>query len=504
VAFGPRPEYRISEEIGSPVTFGWSQPVVLLPRNFEQLPPSMQEAVLCHEAVHVERRDWAITVAEELVRAVFWFHPAIWWLLGEIQLAREQAVDREVVERTQARDEYVDTLLAVAGAKLEMDLAPAPLFLRKRHLKQRVVAMVKEVRMSKTRLISTLMASLAMLAAACWFVTAAFPLAAEPQVVADAPGVAVEMNGAQLMHRSPVKYPADAIAKGVQGTVVVQARLAADGTVVDASISSGPDELRKAVLQSVLNWHFSKELGGSSRTVTVNFQLPAQETAPAEAAAAVVAPPLRVTTSSETLPTSSANLHTIASITVNGLSDQARSDLLAALPVHVGDTNSNELMAATTSAVHAFDEHLGLGWRMSKDGTVLTIAPADTTNGVISSVHVMANSGQVGTNTSAAMKNRQVVGGEAMAANLIYGPKPAYPPLAKQARISGVVHLSAYIGTDGTVQSLAVIPPAHPLLAPAAMDAVRTWRYKPTLLNGQPVEVQTTIDVSFMLADDQQ
>jgi periplasmic protein TonB len=95
---------------------------------------------------------------------------------------------------------------------------------------------------------------------------------------------------------------------------------------------------------------------------------------------------------------------------------------------------------------------------------------------------------------------RLQIGGNVQAAMLIDGPKPVYPPLAKQARISGVVHLHAFISKEGTIQSLSVIPPAHPLLAPAALEAVRRWRYKPTLLNGEPVEVETTIDVSFMLS----
>jgi protein TonB len=95
---------------------------------------------------------------------------------------------------------------------------------------------------------------------------------------------------------------------------------------------------------------------------------------------------------------------------------------------------------------------------------------------------------------------RVQIGGNVQAAMLIYGPKPVYPPLAKQARISGTVHLHAFISKEGTIQTLTVIPPAHPLLAPAAVDAVRQWRYKPTMLNGEPVEVETTIDVSFMLA----
>lgn len=95
---------------------------------------------------------------------------------------------------------------------------------------------------------------------------------------------------------------------------------------------------------------------------------------------------------------------------------------------------------------------------------------------------------------------RVTIGGNVQAALLVYGPKPQYPPLARQARISGVVHLHAFISKEGTIQTLTVIPPAHPLLAPAALEAVRQWRYKPTMLNGEPVEVETTIDVSFMLA----
>ena len=95
---------------------------------------------------------------------------------------------------------------------------------------------------------------------------------------------------------------------------------------------------------------------------------------------------------------------------------------------------------------------------------------------------------------------RVVIGGNVQAAMLIDGPKPSYPPLAKQARVQGVVHLHAFISKEGTIETLTVIPPAHPLLAPAALEAVRRWRYKPTLLNGEPVEVETTIDVSFMLS----
>jgi protein TonB len=71
-----------------------------------------------------------------------------------------------------------------------------------------------------------------------------------------------------------------------------------------------------------------------------------------------------------------------------------------------------------------------------------------------------------------------------------------YPPLAKQARIQGVVLLEAVISKDGAIDNLRVIS-GHPLLTQAAIDAVKQWRYKPTLLNGEPVEVVTTITVNF-------
>jgi len=94
---------------------------------------------------------------------------------------------------------------------------------------------------------------------------------------------------------------------------------------------------------------------------------------------------------------------------------------------------------------------------------------------------------------------RITVGGNVQQAMLIYQPKPVYPPLAKQARIQGTVKFTAIIGRDGTIQNLTLVS-GHPLLVQAATEAVKQWRYKPTLLNGEPVEVVTQIDVNFTLS----
>jgi protein TonB len=82
---------------------------------------------------------------------------------------------------------------------------------------------------------------------------------------------------------------------------------------------------------------------------------------------------------------------------------------------------------------------------------------------------------------------------------LIHQIKPTYPPLARQARIQGSVVLQAVIAKDGTIQNLRLVS-GHPMLAPAAIDAVKQWRYKPYFLNGEPVEVETQITVNFTLS----
>jgi len=83
---------------------------------------------------------------------------------------------------------------------------------------------------------------------------------------------------------------------------------------------------------------------------------------------------------------------------------------------------------------------------------------------------------------------------------LVHQVKPVYPAVARAARIQGAVVLTALIGKDGAVQELELVS-GHPLLVPAAMEAVKQWRYRPYVLNGEPVLVQTTINVNFTLAN---
>ena len=91
------------------------------------------------------------------------------------------------------------------------------------------------------------------------------------------------------------------------------------------------------------------------------------------------------------------------------------------------------------------------------------------------------------------------VGGGISEANLIRRVQPAYPPIARSTRIEGTVEFTATISKEGIIEHLQLVH-GHPLLVKAAEEAILQWRYRPTLLNGEPVEVVTDILVKFILS----
>lgn len=453
-AVAPHADFRRSPSLGGPVTFGLLRPVVVLPGHFAELPADVQEAIVCHELLHVRRHDWIVTVAEQAVRAALWFHPAVWWLTGQAQLAREQTVDGEAVALTGNREQYLNALLAMAGNRPALDLAPAALFLRKRHLKNRVALLLKEVTMSKRSLISFCATSCGVLLAAGWLALRTFPLQAAP-----APQEAADSN---LLHSVPPKYPRAAREKHIEGAVVLEVHIDAEGHVSDAKVVSGPEELRSAALEAILQWHYSPQAMTlpAVTQVTMNFKLPLQGAPHSK-------PGME-------LP---ADWHgTLKSIQVDGLTPAARDELLQRLPVHEGDTVDADIMVSLTKTVRDFDEHLHVWLSPDEPHTLrISLAPA-------------AGPGAP----------RIRVGGNVQQAKLVIKVNPVYPPEAKAEGIQGKVVLQAILAKDGTVANLVVLS-GDPMLAAASLEAVRQWQYQTTLLNGDPVEVVTQIDVNFTL-----
>jgi len=170
----PRAEFRWSDEVQQPVTLGIRRPLVLLPRRFDELTVDAKRAVACHELLHIERRDWLWTVLEAHVRALFWFHPAVWWLIDRMQLLREQVIDCIVVERTSTRRDYMQALMIFAESRRPAVLSSA--FLRRRHLRSRLGQLVKENHMSIRRLVCTMAALTLIVGGVTMAIVRALPL----------------------------------------------------------------------------------------------------------------------------------------------------------------------------------------------------------------------------------------------------------------------------------------------------------------------------------------
>jgi TonB family protein len=164
--------------------------------------------------------------------------------------------------------------------------------------------------------------------------------------------------------------------------------------------------------------------------------------------------------------------------------------LLARLPVKVGDIFYSNQLESVRRAVREFDEHL----------RITLNSPPTADGGREVTIRIFLPDGQMapGAQGAGAVPKRIRVGGALQAARLEHSLPPDYPALAKQAGVEGLVLLEAVIGQDGAIENLDVTQgPA--LLVPAAIAAVKAWRYKPTLLNGEAVEVVTEIAVDFRL-----
>ncbi len=504
----PEAEILVSRNVTSPVTFGVWNAVVLLPERFRDLGLDERRSIVCHELIHVQRRDWAVAIAEELVRSILWFHPAVWWLLGQIQLTREQVVDEAVIECTGDRNRYLDALLAIASLRLSADLAPAPLFLKKRHLRQRVESIVSGVNMTKRNLLFPLAAALATLPVVIGIAAWQFPLRAAPQEAVDDAGVEVQLGAVRTLHRTGVPFPDEARAKHLSGTVVANITVDDKGEVTGAQAVSGPDELRKPVVQSILNWHFSLDSPTAPHSFEVAVRFDGGQAAPARTGNSILLP-----VSEPDAP------RTIESINLSNLPATLREKVTQADVLHVGDVLSRQNLPTLEAALRSVDDHLQMiavvtqlreagdpaNRPAQREGKVavdvILSGPRRVPATMVRSSTGSASSPSLNAPTASGQPPSTIrVGGNVQAANLIEQMKPAYPPLAKQARIQGTVKFNALIGRDGLVENLEVVS-GHPMLVQAALEAVRNWVYKPTLLNGNPVEVITVIDVNFTLSD---
>jgi TonB family protein len=277
---GMESAFYLSDRVATPVTFGWFDPAIILPGWFECMDESHQRAIACHELLHVARRDWLMNLAEELVLTSFWFHPAVWWVVRRIRLSREQVVDGEVVALTGARKPYLHALLEIAAMPRAMTL-PAPLFLVENQLAQRVSLLSKEVRMSKPRLVASLVIALAVVVGTGWWAVRTFWLRAPVGPPTHAAGYFISYGspndlkltsvfytvGGDVAAPVPIykpepPYTEQARKDKVQGAVVTEMLVDASGNVASVrptavslsrNLSDGLDE---SAIETLRTWKF--------------------------------------------------------------------------------------------------------------------------------------------------------------------------------------------------------------------------------------------------------
>ena len=274
---------RITDAADCPSVVGWIRPVVLLPAaTLLGLTPQQLEAVLAHELAHILRYDYFVNMLQTIVETLLFYHPAVWWVSARIRRERELCCDDLAVAVCGDALCYARALtrlekLRLSAPGMALGSTGGPLLDRIR----RIVGEPAQAH-APSKITGILALSLGLVALAVhlpWArgqqAAAPVPPAAAGTAVADDPGVKVNLGGATVIDREPVSYPAEALEKKVRGTVVVQASVDADGAVSDARVLSGPPALRKAALQSVLQWQFGRDAAGETRQVRIVFEPPA-------------------------------------------------------------------------------------------------------------------------------------------------------------------------------------------------------------------------------------
>ncbi len=299
----PRARFLVSDRVGTPATFGFRRPVVLLPPAFDSMDRERQEGIVVHELVHARRLHWLVLVLEDGLKALLFFHPAVHWLVAHVRLAREQTVDEAVVRRLGRREAYLESLVEVARLAAHARAVPAAPFLRESHLRERVDLLLKEVLMSRARTFAHVGLTAAAIVLAVSWAASAVPLQTAKPAPEGKIAISDEVKAPgepKLVQQVKPVYPDDAKKEGVEGVYVIDVVIGKDGAIHDAKVAAsaptmerldqlktkdgkfsgteGDKRLAEAALTAVRQWKYAPILKNGKpvdfkATVTVRFKL---------------------------------------------------------------------------------------------------------------------------------------------------------------------------------------------------------------------------------------
>jgi TonB family protein len=235
---------------------GLRRAIILLPRRLLDLPPAVQRAVIAHEMIHVRRRDWLQTLAEEFWCAALWFHPAARLVATRLSLARETVVDDATIRLTRDRRAYAAALLAFADPQPHL---PAVTPLIGRHsLSQRIALIAEEEVMSRARMLATFVVALAVAGTATAAVVGSFPMTQKENTTkVYKPGDGITLPA--VVNEVKPKYTPEAMQQRIQGSVWMRVVVLADGNVGDVQITRSLDAeygLDQQALKAAKQWKF--------------------------------------------------------------------------------------------------------------------------------------------------------------------------------------------------------------------------------------------------------
>ena len=496
-----RAAIRYVEALEQPVTFGVRKPVVLLPGSLRECAPSIRRAVLCHELVHVQRRDWMWLLAEETLRAAFWFHPVVRWLLARIQLAREEVVDEIAVAACGSdRRAYIEALMAFAD---DARLTPAPTFSRRRHLYHRIVRLSKEKVMSFRRVAILGSLTVALVVVASWLGASVFPTAvlsasqlareAGPLEKASQPITAANPIPALKLSTAPAN-PSQARAANVEALVTLKVTVDQFGRV--AEMRRADFAVRRPFTLSV----------AADPMISAGSALSASTFSGARMDVAA-GPGLDNQAVRGVQPALEAMFEAAAEAVAHWQYEAPRNAPLSFMVRFLFRPEEPE--ASVVAEGRRFPAPFGMPPvavmtvpRGSGEPPQVTYPPqagaaaggSQTSQMVWSSGVRVAEAGH----TQVAMAAPLRVGSGIAVPVRLKHVAPVYPEEAQAARIQGVVIIEATVGADGRVADARILR-SVPMLDAAALEAVRQWEYQPTLLNGVPTPVVMTTTVQFSL-----
>ena len=550
----------ITEVVGvaQPATFGVRRPVVMLPDALAAAPESLRRAVITHELFHVRRCDWLSVLAEEMVRTLLWFHPAILWLTSHIQLAREEIVDELTVRATGDRRTYMQALLSFADTP---GLSPAPAFAHRRQLFHRILSVSKENVMSRPRIATSAVALMVVVAGVSWYASALFPIvaASRPDTVAmvsavspleprlqhmasvvisappdrsftrieagqDAPRQAAETaEPRQVTPENPIprrtraispRWPPAFAAGMFEVAISTRVTLDRQGAVTAverrgcAVSTSGSDEsvcstFFDAAAEAIRQWRYEQPIEAPVWfNVVVTFLRPGSEPAVTHSGT-----PLGVDASLRgAWPTSSEPLD-VARLVEQARAlrtDSASQTTPEALAERLAELNDElrELERAQRLALELLNPDRAEQARLQREFASLVdqFAKHLTELKALRARQAASQTPSPSRWLSPSGRVPERVGGAVTTPRVISGPKPEYTPEAMQARVEGTVVMEVLVDEDGRVPDARVIR-SIPLLDQTALDTVKTWRFTPAQLNGTPVPVLVIVELDFNLRE---